>query len=621
MVNTAESCSIDTTDDCKIVVHLQIDRLPGRTDVNDINCCLTVPQVTLERLQLTLRCAPSPDRQSSSAVTQDKIAPKQRAAKGRQASQFGARSTDEISGLLLGLVDGAIRSLISRKPPRLAAGIRRSASFGSSLQATFPAIFTPACLQAISTRTQLLPSILQSLQSYRYRENAEDRAHVDAVTESDIRDRLAVKPAHETHASSAFQCRIWSTMVADSAAIQPAPTLRTIKSSSLKVGLTEKHNDSHSCRAFSSLDNDQGYETRAHDDDLSGTPVAVRGIPAGQALFNSMPDFEENLLEVSILEEAFFEQHPHNATLGVASSGQLPDELLGDLQLLGHQPCKRCSSQDSVSILDYPLKNAAFRSADAESGHALMLMDEGFLHGDTIGCEDLPALPTSAIIGQGVQLSQRATRCSPLTSYLGMTEHERQGGTPINASHPHEDLLDSHIAHYTPVDRHNSLPNHILQQSLYSQQHDGQLDPSTELISDQFIVFDHDKIHIQSQTGELLVVADDIMPSLQKPAPLHIRTEAHRPDYFDSRSASKRSSTTSNLSAMSISPSTKSSRGGKLLRHLSRKSKDSDEDILSFDPSSYIGTRSVEIKRRKTSDDYDMIDRHHNEEEDEMLFQ
>ena len=109
------------------------------------------------------------------------------------------------------------------------------------------------------------------------------------------------------------------------------------------------------------------------------------------------------------------------------------------------------SHHDSVSVPDYPLRDAACRSVDALLGHAPLLIEEGSLHDDFIGCETTQGSPQSEMIGWDMELSQTATRCSPLTSCFDMTEHEPLSGRSINASHPHEDLSDSHITHSTPV--------------------------------------------------------------------------------------------------------------------------------------------------------------------------
>ena len=579
-----------------------------------------MPQVTLGSLQLTLQCRHSPKQTSILAATRAQPATKRRAIHAHRPSDRALQTAAEISESLIALLDGSIRSLICRKPPRLAAGVRTSESFESSLQATFPAVFLPACLQAISTRTRLLPSILQSLQSYRRRAKTDNDARADPAAHSDARDRP--ESGYEACDSSALERRIWSTLTVRSSAGQPAPSLRTIKSLALDPLLTEKPKDSLLNESFSQLDHDLGSKPTASIQKLGTLQVAGGESRAEQAPFDSMSAFEEDLVELSIVKEASFESHPYGATPGAVSSHELRDDLLKKPHPLSHPGLRSSSSLDSVSIFDYPLRDTACRSVDARLGHASLLIEEGFLHDDGMGCETTQGLPQSEMIGRDMELSQTATRCSPLTSYLDMTEHEPLSGTSINASRPHEDLLDLHITHSTPVfQHHNSLVSNCHQTSFHSDQYDSQVDLSTDLISDELFLVDHEKLRFQSPTEQLVSRADDIMPNLQKPEPLHIRTEAYRPDYFDSRAASKRSSTASNFSAMSISPSTKSPRGGKLLRHLSRKSKGSDEDMVTFDPSRDIGTRSVEIKQRKTLDDYDMNDQHYNEEDDEMLFQ
>ena len=622
MINTTDSCSTETSGNYNFEFHLELDRLPEQIDVNDINCCRTVPQVTLESVQLTLHCTPSPKRKAISATAHGQLTTSRRATQSRRCSEGAGKVTGQIAEPLIALLDGSVRSLVCRKPPRLTAGVRRSEDFESSLQAIFPAVFVPACLQAISTRTRLLPSILQSLQSYRRRASTDNLTRDDAAIQSHRREQPSLESGDPACEHSALERRIWSTLIAGSSANQRAPYLRTIRSSVQDPGLTEKLKDSRSNGSFAALDNDQYSKPMASAEDLATLQIAGRKKSPQQAPYDSTPDFEEDLLELSIVEENWCESWALGAASDAVSSDELSDDLLEELHLLNHPNHSLSSHHDSVSVSDYPLRDAACRSVDALLGHAPLLIEEGFLHDDAIGCETTHGSPQSEMIGWDMELSQTATRCSPLTSCLDMTEHEPLSGTSINASHPHEDLSDSHITHSTPViSSQNSLVSHYHQRPFHSHRQDSKVDLSTDSISDEFFFFDHENFHFQSPTEQLVTRADDIMPHLQKPEPLHLRTEAHRPEYFDARPASKRSSTASNFSAMSRSPSTKSSRGGKLLRHLSKKSKSSDEDMLAFDPSSDIGTRSVEIKRRKTLDDYDMNDQHYNEEDDEMLFQ
>ena len=622
MIDTIDSCSINNSGNYNIEIQLELDRLPEHTDINDINCCRTVPQVTLEGVQLSLRCTSSPKRKAISATAHGQLTTERQATQSRRPSERTRKVEGKIAESLIALLDGSIRSLVCRKPPRLAAGVRRSEDFESSLQATLPAVFVPACLQAIFTQTRLLPSILQSLQSYRRRASTANPIRDDAATQSHRRERPSSESRNSGCESSALERRIWSTLIAGSSANQQAPYLRTIRSSDQDPGLTERRKDSRSNGSFAALHKDQYSKPMASTEDLTTLQVAGREKHSQQALYDSTPDFEDNLLELSIVEESSCESQPFGATSEAASSDELSDDLLEELHLLKHPGLRLSSPHDSVSFPDYPLRDAACRSVDARLDHASLLIEEGFLHDNVIGCETTQGLPQTGMIGWDMELSQTArfTRCSPLTSCLDMTEYEPLTGTSINASHPHKDFLDLDIAHSTPAFQHHSSPaSHCHQRLFHGHHHDSQVDLSADLISDEFFLFDHEDLHFQSLREQLMI--DDVMPNLRKPEPLHIRTETHRPDYFDSRPASKRSSTASNFSAMSISPSIKSSRGGKLLRHLSRKSKGSDEDMLTFDPNSGIGTRSVEIKRRKTLDDYDMDDQHYNEEDDEMLFQ
>ena len=262
-----------------------------------------MPQVTLEGVQLTLRCTSTPNRKAISSTAHRQLTTKRRATQSRKPSERARKVTGQIAGSLTALLDGSIRSLVCRQPPRLAAGVRRSEDFESSLQAILPAVFAPACLQAISTRTRLLRSILQSLQSYRRRASTDNPIRDGAATQSHRREQPSLESGDPACEYSALERRIWSTLIAGSSTNQRAPYLRTIRSSVQDPELAEKLKDSRSNGSFAALDNDQYSKPMASTEDLATLQIAGREKHPQQGPFDSTPDFEEDLLELSIVEE------------------------------------------------------------------------------------------------------------------------------------------------------------------------------------------------------------------------------------------------------------------------------------------------------------------------------
>lgn len=545
------------------------------------------------------------------------------------SASLGSDRANFLSDAIVATVDSSLRSLLSRKS-RLAKGVRKGDEvFNNSLRATFPSIFWPAYTEAVSRRTKLAPAITRSLAAFY------SRLGPNNATSRPITDFGLSVPAHKpttrasdstSHISCGLEAQLWEAMLTTVAVSErdswlpsmsltkPKPKVFNVATATDLQGLILSKHELHT------------REPEAASLDRVLACHSPLGAAADQAR-----DFDHDLLSREQLEDIPTTQNNDDAATCSSTSFE---ELAGKHMLLNSSP------------------NEASSQGSAVNSDVYGFADELRLYEHSNRDEDFELW--EELIGQCAELTQTPIRDDPLDDPL-LTGRLRYDCRELYL----EDLHTSTVSFTKDAssDRHTVIDIDTISCVQFAHQSANPLrecsatsiDDSTcaEVFNlfefDQFIptpavivqggssntLFDTNDSDMhateddsQGWNLELPLRATLATHTYEPTSQLHRRTTSHfEPEtsqqQFSSRPFVKRPSTVSTLSASTASPP---KRHESLLKRLSRSSskasKHEELEMTDFDLDKIRG-RSVELKRRKTLQDYDLDE---DQDDDEMLF-
>ena len=587
----------------------------------------------------------------------------------RDCRQDENMSTAPQPASLTAMVDAALRDLISHSPPRLAAGIRRCFPYGNNLQDTFPAIFCPGRSKAVLDRLRLISSITQSLTTCK-REPKEQRSNVGPTDSSFIEAEQEKTRNQELggHPIATIEDSLFMSLVHNTRNTKGGKALKSLTTEAMRkngsVQLNELPDINEHLSLFDRLieasdaspislffGDFDGSEREGKAASCPGSPKrspedAVEVTDESPQRIRATPSFEE-LIFTPPADGTFLEHcNPGNA-LASRRCSEAASDIMRLSRFADQQPIWELESD--MLMLREPL----------------VLIEEAEAHFSSHSSANLD------VIGEAGKLTQSSIRRSPPDDYAPMKylEGELHALTTSDAQQGDKGNIDSFPEDFFAFDLQQSsfgrpparldfineplelLDDHRsttsssddLELICWSQQSETPMTSSGDLSLAELL--EGDKFSREMWNRRRSTVMDSIPTtysprsttrslgagwSLKSP-PSEIKQTPTRPttgrsrdngrspsDDDNRRIFSKRSSVSSASSASQSPTEEKSHRRGNLLRRLSRSSKSSsDQEMLDLDLSR-IDQRAVEVKRRKTIEDYDMGDAR--EEDDDMLF-
>lgn len=616
----------------------------GPHDVNDINCPATMPTARLTGTRLRFDF--------------------------RESIRNTAQGQEITIKVLTSMIDTALLELINRRSPRPTVGVKKMSTYKGSLQNVFPAIFCPGRSKEVDSRVHLISKISSSIINCKKRSNLPDPHHMPAnvVDGSEFvptgwKQEICPDPVD----TSTLQNSLFTAIVQNTGHNKRDKALQPLTSGVLREGLskqlTELPDMTESLSLFDQSAREVGsspthlffqYSDPVEEKNVEcptkhqvPTDVAVNHGPI--PMLRALPSFEDITLE-----------DPHDGTL-------LED--CDSVHGLARQPCSEASSSfRSLSKVAYGFPNWE------PDDHVSMLRET---HALTEGCLPIVSSANAAwpgVIGEDGGLTQSPTRSSPpdgctrvmclheQVRALNASQHDKASeerlsedlfGTlaleqPLYQAPTFSQPTISNVEHLATTKPLHTVPDfegiNLLQEVDYPMNIESVEEPSlADLLREE--KFSQDMWNRRRSTAindnpstfqpsmptktigagwRLKPAARDAQQTPTRPAASYQRRNSRSPvDQDDSRPyGSKRSSVTSISSSAPQSPTEqKPQRRDSLLRRWSRGSTSpSDQEMLDFDISS-IEQRTVEVKRRKTIEDYDRQDRlEHGEEDEDMLF-
>lgn len=553
-------------------------------------------------------------------------------------SQTGQQPCGEIDQLqevtlvnaLGDLFKGSLR-ILTLERSRLPSGVRKGGSFNHSLQATFPSVFLPAYTQAVAHRSPLVPAISKSLAAFRLRAGSA-LTEVEKSSEAHSLDQAAAVVYHRS--ADGFDLQLWSAMLSNVAV--PTRVLR-VPSMPFKAPKPETHDTDCPTTLLGPVTAGHGLQAEARvltEQGNSDHDVCLPGSGADQA-----GDFDLYLLSAHTLEAADDEERCEEDTTHSMTSFE---------ELVESQMLSISSSDEWVSYRD---ANTASSHSSTACSSLHGLVEESCIHEQ--GNQDTELGLWDEFIGP----------CGPLTQTLG--REDPPYGDLITPGHLSPDcsevyLEDLHISAAAfekgaGFQHHAAVHTDGILCDLEPSQHcdlakEPKRTPVSQALSEEDIDFSqlrprhfHSTTWVsESDCSELFGPDGRIMWMSEGPQSRHVQmpsqsTLAHvnirqsrgvqgrngaqtgsGPEQQPSlRSSIKRSSTVSMLSSPESSPPKRQrSFLKRLSRSSSRASKRDESETLDFDMK-MLNSRSMELKRRKTLEDYEVND---DQDDDEMLF-
>lgn len=616
-------------------------------DTNDINCPSSTSTATLTEVWLQLDFEPF--------------------------NQYERKSSRARHAALVATVDAALRDLLCQIRPRLMAGVRRGLPFGSNLQDVFPAIFCPGRSKAMSDRLRLVSSISQSIIKCRRKSKKLDSGYIgSSLAEASEEAPCRQEQYHHQEGleNSLFMGLIHNTGNAKGAkALKPLTATQARRKASLQLGelpvitndlellhpqnqgadasfislFFDDHNDSKRDSEVCQYARSLTAELEGVDEVAIEVAARIRSSPAFEDLTDAVPSGEplpedcelrdplagrsrsEASFNLSPLS-SFTDQQPilklgddvsmlrepfalaEEAEARFSSNGSPRSDVIGEDDRLT-QSWTRHSPPDDCSIRTTSLQVEAVPHANTTSDIQRLDNPKLAFTDDLFASNSCHSLRTSLTAKSSFLVEALETFDSDSSvsssSDLALDCSSQELQVPMNNSID-EDLTLAELlgdAKFSPEmwARRRSTVTHSVPSTYVA-------NPPTRTLGSGWSLRSPPR---EIKGGPTLPSTTHTQETRQPP----LIEEDRRPIF------SKRSSTSSSASTPQSPTEMKPNRRDSLLKRWSRSSKtSSDQEMLDLDLHQ-IDKRAVEVKQRKTIEDYDMRDAGHDgQDEDDMLF-